>query len=101
MMTLLKLRQGQLLARRGEGAPGLDRGRPGAVDDLDLPDECALAAIIRKGELLIPHPDTVLQPADEVLAVVHADALGRLSALLGPVPGGAADPSTEHPSSST
>jgi len=85
MMTLLKLRKGLFsLVEEKVDPSSAASGR--AVSDLDLPDECALAAIIRKGELLIPHHDTILQAADEVLAVVHADALARLSALLGPGP---------------
>jgi trk system potassium uptake protein TrkA len=51
--------------------------------DLDLPAECVLAAVIRKGQLIIPRGDTVLQPADEVLAVMHASQLAQLAALLG------------------
>jgi trk system potassium uptake protein TrkA len=86
MMTLLKLRKGQYSVVEEKVDPASAAvGR--AISALDLPDECALAAIIRKGELLIPHPDTVLQVADEILAVVHADELGRLSAILGPAPG--------------
>ena len=42
-----------------------------------------MAAIIRSGQLLIPRPDLVLQPADEVLAVVHASQATHLAALLG------------------
>jgi trk/ktr system potassium uptake protein len=100
MMTLLKLRKGLYsLVEEKVDPSSIAAGR--ALSTLDLPDECALAAIIRKGDLLIPHADTVLQPADEVLAVVHADALGRLSALLGPAPSGEANPATEDPSGST
>jgi hypothetical protein len=54
-----------------------------AIRDLPLPSECALTAIIRSGALLIPRPDLVLQPADEVLAVVHASQAPQLAALLG------------------
>jgi len=53
------------------------------VGELPLPAECVLTAIIRKGELIIPRGDTVLQPADEVLSVVHAAQLSQLAALLG------------------
>jgi Trk K+ transport system NAD-binding subunit len=34
--------------------------------------------------MLLPRPDLVFHPADEVLAVVHATEAGRLAALLGP-----------------
>ena len=51
---------------------------------LQLPSECVIVAIIRKNQLLIPHGDTVLQPADEVLALVHTSQLSQLATLLGP-----------------
>ena len=57
--------------------------RPEIIRELDLPSGCALAAVIRKGQLLIPHSDLVLRPADEVLAVVHASQLSQLADLLG------------------
>ncbi|MBU0493260.1 MAG: hypothetical protein KKA73_14015 [Chloroflexi bacterium] len=55
-----------------------------AVRDLGLPAECVLTAVIREGQLIIPRGDTVLQASDEVLAVVHAEQLTQLGALLGP-----------------
>jgi trk system potassium uptake protein TrkA len=82
MMTLLKLRKGQYsLVEEKVHPQSAVVGK--ALADLDLPTECALAAIIRHGELLIPHTDTVLKPADEVLAVVHRMDVARLAALLG------------------
>ena len=54
-----------------------------AIRDLTLPTECALAAVIRGGQLLVPRPDLVLQPADEVLAVVHSSQAKQLAELLG------------------
>jgi trk system potassium uptake protein TrkA len=82
MMTLLKLRKGQYALVEEKVHPSAPTAGK-AVRDLDLPSECALAAIIRKGQLLIPRPDLILQPADEVLAVVHASQLAQLAALLG------------------
>jgi hypothetical protein len=43
----------------------------------------ALAGVIRKCQLLMPRPDLVLQPVDEVLAIVHAFQLSTLAHLLG------------------
>jgi trk system potassium uptake protein TrkA len=54
-----------------------------AIRELELPAQCVFAAVIRKGELIIPRGDTVLQPADEILAVVHTSQLDDLAALLG------------------
>ena len=82
MMTLLKLRKGQFsLVEEKVHPTAIAAGK--AVGEIDLPTECALAAVIRKGQLLIPRPDLVLQPADEVLAVVHASQLPLLAHLLG------------------
>jgi trk system potassium uptake protein TrkA len=83
MMILTKLRKGLYsLVEEKVDPSSTAAGR--ALSALDLPGDCTLVAIIRKGDLLIPGPDTLLQPADEVLAVVHARALAALSALLGP-----------------
>ena len=83
MMTLLKLRRGQYsLVEEKVHPTALAAGK--AVQELKLPPDCVLTAIIRKGELIVPHGNTVLEPADEVLAVVHASQLAQLAAVLGP-----------------
>jgi trk system potassium uptake protein TrkA len=82
MMTLLKLRKGQYALVEEQVHPRAQAvGR--ALCDLSWPSECALTAIIRHGTLLIPRPALVLQPADEVLAVVHTSQAPELAALLG------------------
>ena len=81
MMTLLKLRRGQysLVEEKVDPkSPAVGK----AVRDLDLPCDCVLAAIIRKGDLILPRDDTVLQPIDEVLAIVRADQQAELNRLL-------------------
>ena len=84
MMTLLKLRRGQFSLVEEKVDPQAPVvGKP--LRELNLPDQCIFAAIIRKGELVVPRGDTVLQPSDEVLAVVHASQLIALAKLLGPV----------------
>ena len=81
MMTLLKLRRGQYsLVEEKVDPKSTAVGK--AVRDLDLPCDCVLAAIIRKGDLIIPRDDTVLQPIDEVLAIVRADQQAELNKLL-------------------
>ncbi|MGE5190206.1 MAG: potassium channel family protein [Gemmatimonadota bacterium] len=82
MMTLLKLRRGQYSLVEEKVHPtavAADR----ALRDLKLPDRCVLAAVIRKGQLIVPHGDLVLQPADEIVALVHASQLSQLAGLLG------------------
>jgi trk system potassium uptake protein TrkA len=82
MMTLLKLRKGQYSLVEEKVAPeSLAAGK--AVRDLKLPETCVLAVVIRKGELMMPDSDTVLQPADEVLAVVSTKHVKDLADLLG------------------
>ena len=78
MMTLLKLRKGEYSVVEEKVHPA--SGAVGKkLSELLLPDESVIAAIIRKGKLVIPHGDTKLQPADEVLAVVHASQVGALA----------------------
>jgi len=88
MMTLLKLRKGLYsLVEEKVDRNSVANGK--AVRDLNFPPRCVLAAIIRKGELIVPRGDTVMQTADEVLAVVHSAEKSQLAAILGPAtPGG-------------
>ena len=82
MMTLLKLRKGQYSLVEEKVAPeSFAAGK--AIRDLELPEKCVLVVVIRKGELMIPNSDTVLQPADEVLAVVSTNHVKDLADLLG------------------
>jgi Trk K+ transport system NAD-binding subunit len=53
------------------------------VRDLSLPANCTLAAIIRKDEVIAVRGETVLQPGDEVLAVVASSQQSALESLLG------------------
>ena len=82
MMTLLKLRKGQYSLVEEKIAPiAPAAGR--ALGELNMPPECSIVAVIRKGELLIPNGSLVLQPVDEVLALAHRSQLKSLAALLG------------------
>ena len=53
------------------------------IADLDLPEECVIAAIIRRGHLILPHGDTMLQTGDDVLALTSTERLQRLAEILG------------------
>jgi trk/ktr system potassium uptake protein len=83
MMTLLKLRKGEYSLVEEKVHP-LSPAANKDLRDLLIPSECVIVAIIRKNQMLIPHGDTVLHPADEVLALVHASQLDQLAILLGP-----------------
>ncbi len=82
MMTLVKLRKGLFSVVEEKVHPtSIAAGK--SLRELVLPNDCVLMAIIRKGELLLPHGDLVLQPADEAIALVHASQAAQLAALLG------------------
>jgi len=84
MMTLLKMHRGMYSLVEEKVHPE-SRAMGQNLKQLNLPSECVLVAIIRKNELVIPHGDTVLQAADEVLALVHGDHLNEFAALLAPI----------------
>ncbi len=80
MMTLLKLRRGKFMLVEEKippGAPAIGV----AIKDLDLPDQCVIAAIIRHGQVVVPRGLTTLEAEDEVLAITDergAEVLHRL-----------------------
>jgi trk system potassium uptake protein TrkA len=81
MMTLLKLRKGEYSIVEEKVDPdAFVVGK--SVKEIPFPQACTLVAILRKGDLIVPHGDTVFQPVDEVLALVHASALQDLARLL-------------------
>lgn len=68
MMTLLKLRKGNYALVEEKIPPGaLAIGK--ALKDLNLPEQCVLAAIFRHGEVVMPHGYTKFEVGDEVLAI--------------------------------
>lgn len=83
MMTLLKLRRGNyslVEEKIPDGAPAL--GKP--IMELDLPERCVIAAIIRHGEVVVPRGSTVFEPGDEVLAVTDPEGAAQLAKLFAP-----------------
>lgn len=83
MMTLLKLRKGEYSLVEEKVHPRSETAGK-AIGDIDLPAESVITAVIRSGKLLIPRGNLVLQPDDEVLAVVHASKIAKVAAILGP-----------------
>lgn len=82
MMTLLKLRKGEYSVVEEKVHPeSIAVGK--CLAELTIPTECVIAAIIRKGKMIIPHGDTTLLPADEIIAVVHATQSKHLADILG------------------
>ena len=87
MITMLKL-------RRGEYSIVEEKVHPEAIvvgkslKDVSVPPNCVFVAVIRRGKLIVPVGSTVLEPVDEIIALVHAEQALKLAELLGR-PGGA------------
>jgi trk system potassium uptake protein TrkA len=69
-----------------ERSPSVGR----AVYELRLPSDAVIVAILREGHVVIPQPETVLAPGDEVLALASREVERALrDAVVGAdVPGG-------------
>jgi len=83
MMTLLKLRKGEYSIVEEKVHPQAKVSGK-TLKEIQLPPECVLVAVLRKGQLLIPHGDTMLLPVDEVIALIHSSHIKELAGLLGP-----------------
>ena len=82
MMTLLKLRRGEFSVVEEKVHPqAIVVGK--ALREINLPPQCTFVAILRKGKLIVPNGDAVLNPVDEIIALVHASSLDSLAKLLG------------------
>jgi len=80
MMTLLKLRRGQYALVEQRIPPGA-RAIGVPLRELGLPDNCLIAAIIRRGDMVVPRGATALEAGDEVLAVIDSNQVEQLAAL--------------------
>ena len=72
MMTLLKLRKGNYALVEEKIPPGA-MAIGVAIKDLNLPEQCVLAAIFRHGDVVVPHGNTVFEVGDEVLAITDRE----------------------------
>jgi len=82
MVTLLKLRR----CAYSLVEETLPLGSPllrGPLRELDLPEKCVITAVMRRGQVIIPHGDLRFEAGDEVLAVVEHASLRRLRELFG------------------
>jgi trk system potassium uptake protein TrkA len=83
MMTLLKLRRGQYSLVE-EKIPAQATILGIAIKNMKLPEHCVIAAIIRKGRIVVPTGDTVFEVGDEVLAVTNRSGAEQLAHLFAP-----------------
>jgi len=84
MMTLLKLRRGEfslIEEKISAGSPVIDK----AIKDLGLSENCAIAAIIRQGKVLVPRGGSIIEVDDEILALTDRDGLEQLRKLFTPL----------------
>lgn len=83
MMTLLKLRRGRYSLVE-EKVPKRARAIGVQIKDLGLPEQCVIAAIIRKGQVTLPRGTATLEEFDEVLAITDDEGAKQLALLLEP-----------------
>jgi len=81
MMTLLKLRKGEYSLVEEKVHPEASVANK-SLREIKLPPNCVFAAVIRKGQLIVPTGDTVLEAVDEVIALVHSSQVANLEGLL-------------------
>lgn len=82
MMILLKLRRGRY-ALVEEKIPEGARAVGLAIRELQLPPHSVIAAVIRRGEVLIPRGELRFEADDEVLAIVDPPAAETLAGIFG------------------
>lgn len=83
MVPLLKLRRGQYSLIEEKVHPqSIMAGK--RIDQIKLPDQCVLIAVLRKDDMIIPHGKVEIQAADEIIALAHCSQLDELDAILGP-----------------
>lgn len=83
MMTLVKLRRGNYSLVE-EKIPAGAKAIGVAIKDMKLPEHTVIAAIIRKGEVIVPRGVTTMEAGDEVLAVADPDGAQQLAVLFSP-----------------
>ncbi|MEA5079095.1 MAG: TrkA family potassium uptake protein [Anaerolineaceae bacterium] len=84
MMTLLQLRRGKYSLVE-EKIPSGARALGVPIKDLQFPENCVIAAIIRNGEIVVPRGATVFEEGDEVLAVTDDDGAKQLEGMFAKV----------------
>jgi trk system potassium uptake protein TrkA len=81
MMTIFKIRRGRYAVVEEKVPVGAKAiGVP--LKDMDLADQCVIAAIIRDGVMTLPRGDSTLQAEDEIIAVASPEGTQKLSELL-------------------
>jgi len=53
-----------------------------SLAELDIPRDATIVAVVRRDRLIVPRGDTVLEPGDEVLALVTGQAEQAIQSVL-------------------
>jgi trk system potassium uptake protein TrkA len=83
MVTLLKLQRGHYSLVEEKIAAGAQAAGV-AIQNLPLPKNCVIAAVIRQGAIVVPRGATTFEVGDEVLAVTDHNGAIELAKLLTP-----------------
>ncbi len=83
LMPLLKLRRCEFSLVEEKIPPGA-KAIGVRIKDLGLPDNCVIAAIIRRGRIMVPRGITAFEEGDEVLAVADRPGAEKLAFLFAP-----------------
>jgi trk system potassium uptake protein TrkA len=81
MMTIFKIRRGRYAVVE-EKVPAGAKAIGVPLKDMDLAEQCVIAAIIRNGVMTLPRGDSTLQAEDEIIAVASPEGALKLSELL-------------------
>jgi len=83
MMTLLKLRKGEYSLVE-EKIPAKARVIGISIQEMNLPENCIIAAIIRQGKVVLPRGATTFAENDEVLAITDRQGAEQLAIIFAP-----------------
>lgn len=81
MMTIFKIRRGRYAVVE-EKVPAGAKAIGVPLKDMDLAEQCVIAAIIRNGVMTLPRGDSTLEAEDEIIAVASPEGAQKLSELL-------------------
>ena len=81
MMTLFQIRRGRYSVVEEKVPPGA-KGIGTALKDMELEQQCVIAAIIRDGKMTLPRGDSVFRAGDEIVAVASPEGAKLLADLL-------------------
>ena len=81
VVTLLKLREGEVSVTELTVAPG-SKIVGKAMKEIEMPERCLVAAILRGTDILVPSGDLRIESKDELLFVSHPDAEAKLRDLV-------------------